>query len=58
LFNDSLFSDLTIHQISKGITKSYPSHKAILCPGSGWFKKALTGNFKVQLFSMSPNIGL
>lgn len=47
LFNNSLLSDITIRQTYDGVTKEYFAHKAVLCVASGWFVKALTGNFQV-----------
>ncbi|KAH7380537.1 hypothetical protein DE146DRAFT_624931, partial [Phaeosphaeria sp. MPI-PUGE-AT-0046c] len=47
LFNNSLLSDVTILQTYNGVTKEYFAPKAVLCVASGWFVKALTGNFKV-----------
>ncbi|KAI2482959.1 BTB-POZ domain-containing protein [Pyrenophora tritici-repentis] len=47
LFNKKVFSDVTIRQTNNAVTKKYYAHKVILCSGSQWFTRALTGNFKV-----------
>jgi hypothetical protein len=48
LFNDPTLSDVKIKQISKGKTREYFGHKAILCAQSKFFMKAFTGGFKVR----------
>ncbi|KAF1359837.1 hypothetical protein EJ07DRAFT_42167, partial [Lizonia empirigonia] len=46
LFNSPTLSDVTIKQITKGETREYHAHKAVLCMESRYFLKAFTGNFK------------
>ncbi|KAF2658688.1 hypothetical protein K491DRAFT_562333, partial [Lophiostoma macrostomum CBS 122681] len=46
LFNNPLFSDVTIRQIYRSKVKEYHAHKAILCFHSTWFLKELTGKYK------------
>lgn len=46
LYKDPTFSDITIRQTFQGKHKEYAAHKAVLCNHSGWFMRALTGNFK------------
>jgi hypothetical protein len=48
LFNNPLFSDITIKQTWKGASKEYYAHKAILSINSRWFHNAFTGNFAVR----------
>ncbi|OAL00170.1 hypothetical protein IQ06DRAFT_348663 [Phaeosphaeriaceae sp. SRC1lsM3a] len=48
LFNNSVLSDTTIRQTYNGATKEYFAHKAVLCIASGWFVKALTGNYHID----------
>ncbi|EAT76497.1 hypothetical protein SNOG_16125 [Parastagonospora nodorum SN15] len=47
LFDNELFSDVTIRQTHCGSMKEYHAHKAVLRSGSQWFTRALTGNFQV-----------
>ncbi|USP78078.1 hypothetical protein yc1106_05352 [Curvularia clavata] len=46
LYQDPTFSDITIRQTFQGKHREYLAHKAVLCNHSGWFMRALTGNFK------------
>jgi hypothetical protein len=48
LFNNPLLSDVMIYQIANGVTKKYHAHKVVLCMGSKWFAKTLTGECKLD----------
>ncbi|KAF2727046.1 hypothetical protein EJ04DRAFT_400003, partial [Polyplosphaeria fusca] len=45
LYNNSLLSDVKIHQVFEGRVTEYHAHKAILSNHSQWFFMAFTGNF-------------